>query len=1079
MESFRESALTRLAFADFAAVRRALIGVLSALLLGGSSAFVSGSLLDLSFNPTNALHPGYYSAVEFVGLQSATNIVILETYMTAPSTFVAKVSRLKPQGLLDSSFHAGLVTDSPAERGEVRSVSLQPDGGIIVAGYFTHFDGVDRTNIVRLNADGTLDTNFATGTSILSAEIYNTASQSDGRVLIAGAALQVGGVAKPAGLVRLNPDGTLDSSFNPAVNGNIFCLAVQGDGRILVGGEFASVDGTNRLVIARLNGDGSLDPTFEFVNAAAGARAWQIALQGDGWILLSGQAVGSTNYAETRQLVRLNTDGSLDSSFDTHASSSIIVSQPDGKVLLSGAFAAIDGMSRNGVARLMADGTLDLGFDPGTGFNASGIGVGALALQSDGKVLVGGGFTSFDGGPCPTLVRLNPGYPSNASILNISNYYGNAVSVDEDATNVTLTVIRAGNTSSNVTVRYRTVDGTAISGTNYLAQSGLITFAPGVRTQTISIPVLDDHQVSGDKTFQVYLTNITGGALLGQSSNVAVTVADVDLGLEFAQTNYFADVLQTSVTIPLQVMGTHLGPYPHSHGPISIEISTRDGTARAGRDYDPADGVISNSFFDITLHDDTSAYGDHTVLLTLRNPSSNVVLGPLTTAVLTIRNDNTAAGVEVGLNGPIHAIAVQPDGKVVIGGEFTLVDGKSRNHLARLNSDTVLDPTFDPGTGTDGNVQALGLQSDGKIIIGGAFTNLDGVYRGRIARVNPDGSVDAGFDPGLGWSGGPIWAWANAGVTALAVQPDGKILTSSLLTNFNGTPRPGLARLNPNGSLDNGFAPGLTCFGLRAMAALTNGQVVVAGFFPLPATPSHASLAVLNADGSMDTNRAIPSSEFSSVFTEIGSLAVQPDGDILVTSTASYTGYLPLLKLKPDGAVEPGFPPQSINGGAGNMTLQSDGKILLASNPAGFLMFYGGLYYTLLRLNADGSIDSGFRGLRYYSQGTVDKTAVLPDGSILAFGTFTEGNTRLPYYVRRLNPDGSDVQDLHFLPPVRLPNGQLHLALRGQWAKPYVLQVSEYLTNWTTVATNDRPHVPIGFIDYDAPDFGRRFYRVH
>ncbi|MBU6403030.1 MAG: hypothetical protein KGS61_22130, partial [Verrucomicrobia bacterium] len=483
--------------------------------------------------------------------------------------------------------------------------------------------------------------------------------------------------------------------------------------------------------------------------------------------------------------------------------------------------------------------------------------------------------------------------------------------------------------------------------------------------------------------------------------------------------------------------------------------------------------------FTIPLHDDVTAYGDHTVLLTLRNPSSNLVLGALSNAVLTIRNDNTAAGVQVGLNGPVNTMVVQPDGKVVIGGEFTLVDGRSRNHLARLNSDTTLDPTFDPGTGTDASVLALALQADERIIVGGAFTNLNGVYCGRIARLNPDGSVDRSFDSGLGWSG-PINPSVNPGVTAVAVQSDGRILTGGSLTNFNGTQRPGIARLNPDGSLDTGFVPEVRCFKVTGLVGSPDGQTLVAGTLGLTPVGVDAGLVRLNTDGTVDTNFSVTNFYFG----DVTCMAVEPNGDILA---APYGGFGPTLPaIKPNGIEDPAFRMSSVSGWVGDITIQNDGKILVTSGPYGSLFSYEGWYYTLLRLNPDGSVDATFQGLRYPSitntynvSMTVDKTAALPDGTILVTGTFSEGATRPPFYLWRLNPDGSGVQDLHFLPPVRLPNGQLHLALRGQWSKPYALQVSEDLTNWITVATNDRPHVPIGYIDSSAPGFRQRFYRVH
>ncbi|HRX81642.1 MAG TPA: delta-60 repeat domain-containing protein, partial [Pirellulaceae bacterium] len=106
-----------------------------------------------------------------------------------------------------------------------------------------------------------------------------------------------------------------------------------------------------------------------------------------------------------------------------------------------------------------------------------------------------------------------------------------------------------------------------------------------------------------------------------------------------------------------------------------------------------------------------------------------------------------------GTNGRVDFVALQADGKALIGGTFTTVDGVSRNNIARLNPDGSLDNTFTPGTGTNGPVLSVALQADGRILIAGDFTAVNGVLRNDIARLNSDGSVDTTFNPGSGTNG--------------------------------------------------------------------------------------------------------------------------------------------------------------------------------------------------------------------------------------------------------------------------------------------------------------------------------------
>src|SRR5205814_2235697 len=124
--------------------------------------------------------------------------------------------------------------------------------------------------------------------------------------------------------------------------------------------------------------------------------------------------------------------------------------------------------------------------------------------------------------------------------------------------------------------------------------------------------------------------------------------------------------------------------------------------------------------------------------------------------------------------------ALQPDGKILIGGAFTAVNGAPRNYLARLNADGSVDSGFNPAPIADyvrfkPSVQSLALQADGSIVVGGQFTDVGGASRNRIVRLNADGSLDPTFDPGSG---------ANSTVSTLAMQADGKIIAGGDFTNI-------------------------------------------------------------------------------------------------------------------------------------------------------------------------------------------------------------------------------------------------------------------------------------------------------
>jgi uncharacterized delta-60 repeat protein len=203
----------------------------------------------------------------------------------------------------------------------------------------------------------------------------------------------------------------------------------------------------------------------------------------------------------------------------------------------------------------------------------------------------------------------------------------------------------------------------------------------------------------------------------------------------------------------------------------------------------------------------------------------------------------------VTLNGgAVSAIAQQADGKIVIGGTFVSVNGTNRAGVARLNTNGTPDLTFGNGlSGVSGLVNCLALQPDGKVLIGGYFFFVNGLSRTRIARLNQDGSVDGGFQNGM--------AGADGEVEALAVQPDGKILMGGFFTSVNNAHRSGVARLNPDGSLDNAFQNGMAGAEPSAVNALVlqpDGKVVIGGGFTAINGVSRYRIARLNADGSVD-----------------------------------------------------------------------------------------------------------------------------------------------------------------------------------------------------------------------------------
>jgi uncharacterized delta-60 repeat protein len=166
-----------------------------------------------------------------------------------------------------------------------------------------------------------------------------------------------------------------------------------------------------------------------------------------------------------------------------------------------------------------------------------------------------------------------------------------------------------------------------------------------------------------------------------------------------------------------------------------------------------------------------------------------------------LNNDGSIDGnfnPALDIDGTVYSITVYPTnsinpGKILIGGDFTAINGSSRVGVARLNQDGTLDPTFDPGLGADDAVRALALQLDGRILAGGSFETFDGLAFNHIARLNTDGSLDQNFNVGIG---------TDDTVNSIAVQRDNRIVLVGQFTKASGVSRSRITRLLPDGTVD-------------------------------------------------------------------------------------------------------------------------------------------------------------------------------------------------------------------------------------------------------------------------------------
>ena len=289
---------------------------------------------------------------------------------------------------------------------DVNSLATQSDGKILAGGQFTQYKGINENYIIRLNADGTKDLTFDNSIGFNN-EVDSIAIQSDGKILVGGFFTTYKGVSENY-IIRLNSDGTKDLTFDNSIgfNNRVRFIAIQSDGKIICGGEFGQYKGVSENRIIRLNANGTKDLTFDN-SIGFNLGVFSLALQSDGKILCGG---GFTTYKgiSANSIIRLNSNGLIDGAFNYGIGFNSLVRaiaiQSDGKIIVGGQFTQYKGVSENYIIRLISDGSKDITFDNSIGFTNA---VFSVAIQSNGKIVCGGNFSSYKGISARRIVILN------------------------------------------------------------------------------------------------------------------------------------------------------------------------------------------------------------------------------------------------------------------------------------------------------------------------------------------------------------------------------------------------------------------------------------------------------------------------------------------------------------------------------------------------------------------------------------------------------------------------------------------------------------------------------------------------
>jgi uncharacterized delta-60 repeat protein len=1017
---------------------------------------------DTSFDGTGQLVSNTVNFGESLALQSDGRIVVAG--LTYTGTFDFAVARYNPDGAADTSFNGtgSVVTDFSAGSDFARAVAVQVDGKIVVLGQ-RDMGGTYNTflELARYNPDGSLDTSFdgsgklVTGEHATSFTGGGLAMQSDGKILVAGESYANGIFDTDFALARLNPDGSPDTTFG--VGGTVVTdmganrqdmasrVIVQPDGKILVAGS-TDVDGTWNFALVRYNPDGSLDTTFNGtgkVSTDIGNHsidyAYGLTLQPDGKIVVTGtsDAHGSYDFAVTRY----NADGSLDSTF---GGSNLFQYAPDGApILLSDKIAIYDTVLAhlNGGAGNYAGASMTLsrdgGADPQDVFSA----VGELSFGASNVVLSG----------------VVVGTVTNAA-GNLTIVFNSAAT--QERVNGVLSHIAYANSSDSpppeVVIDYGFGTGSATLGLSAVAQPVVGSVNVEILgAEALTAPVLDTSASPSLPTIlegAIHPVGITiadlvvDGSITDPDGPAVEAIAITGLNTSLGAWQYSLDSGASWLTIQADQINSTTNELALLLGPTAMVRLLPFGKLT---------GALSDAITFRAWDESSGSQGQYVVIDAPGGTSAFSAASDTASATVTHANAAPTFGASgsgaasTDINGDDIAgaagIAIEPDGKIVLGGTITNSSPILAFALARYDADGGLDTSFSAdgklimniGAGTYDQANDVAVQADGRILLVGSTVNQDLQRDFGLVRYNVDGSLDTSFN-GTGKVvtdiGSDLGDFGSNTVTpakyigdlgnSVAIQADGKIVLAGYSTTGDGYDLPdfSVARYNPDGSLDTSFAgTGTATTDISnhsidrgyAVALQADGKTLVAGDTQGAGSKDFAVVRY-NVDGSLDSTF----NGSGKVVTDIGNnstddaycLSVQADGKILVAGhTIDGSGdHIAVVRYNVDGSLDGTF-----NGSGKVVTTVASGSFDAAYHievlPGGRILVVGASdsNIVLVRYNSNGSLDTSFNqsGIANAGPGFATDATVEPDGKIVVAAELPGASADFAAF--RFNADGS------------------------------------------------------------------------
>lgn len=852
-----------------------------------------------------------------------------------------RIARLHPDGWGDGGFVSGIT----ATAGVARSI-LPIGSGYLVGGTFT--GGSSPNYLAQLASDGSNVAGFGVG---VNGAVYKVAPRVAGNGYFIGGEFGTVNGATRNRVARLTSALTSDTSFNPpAFYGTVHDVLEQGDGKVYVSGAFFGITGNAGAgyAVFRLNSNGSLDSSFTFDAVPQGIEhVLAMALQPDGKLLIAGNFTATVGSEQRRRIARLNTDGSVDLSFQGPTLNDGVLDmavQPDGRIVIAGPFTGV-GLG-NDIARLHADGSVDTTFSPL--LDPDNL-VRSVAVQADGGVLFAGDFVTISGQPLARVARIPKTGGLDRSLMPGGTTIGdvNAIAVQANGD------VLAGGSFTNIGGDARTYLARFVGTTGVLSTG----FTPSLNGVVNAVLVQTDGKflvggaftlVNGTTRRRIARFNVDGtldtSFVPANIPDGSVLAIEVDpLGRIYAGGS-FQSVGGQSRRHLVRLLSTGAIDADFSDPGINdtvraVAMAADRYRVYVGGSFTQVDGFQRNALarlwpnggMNTSFHSDMCDPGD--VVMALAVPSAGGVVAGGDFECVHSPNDGSwysynlhrfeeDGGIDVAFlsalpasNGSVHSVQLLRDGRMHIGGTFTEFDNDLgpivRQRLARILSSGELDLSFNVAASLAGLqpawINAQAVQGDGRLLVAGHFENLGGSARSNIGRIGNREGVTQEVVSMLP-SGSVQWHRAGAGPTLLA--PPQLLMSTSCCSTASFAPLPGEMTWSSalGGSWRyNAFPTVFGTYYLRTRARIGDGngsglyESPIVRFDGGPAPTATADLAVSKAVTPLAAEAGAPVT-FTVQVTNLGPDAAAmttvqdllPSGYTYVSHTATQGSYVPV-----------------------------------------------------------------------------------------------------------------------------------------------------------------------------------------